>query len=221
MMKSAKTLPSCLAVPLFLAALVPALQGCFPVVAGGVTAGVLMATDRRSSGTYVEDEGIEMKAVSRISEQFKDRVHVNVTSYNRKALLTGEVPSEDLKAQVEQVVAGVPNVAGITNDLQVAGISSLSARSNDTYITSKVKARFIDANRFSANHVKVVTESGVVYLLGMVTEREAKAAIEVARTTAGVRKVVNVLEVVSEAQAKELDLRQQQEPKQTAPRAGA
>ena len=186
-----KFLKSRIALPLLLAALVPTLQGCFPVVAGGVTAGVLMATDRRSSGTYVEDEGIEVKAASRLSDQ------------------------------AEQIVAAVPNVAGVTNDLQVAGISSLSARSNDAYITSKVKARFIDAQRFSANHVKVVTEASVVYLLGMVTEREAKAAIEVARTTAGVRKVVNVLEIISDAQAKDLDLRQQQDPKQsTSPRAG-
>ncbi|MBP7488297.1 MAG: BON domain-containing protein [Azospira sp.] len=216
-----KFLKSRIALPLLLAALVPTLQGCFPVVAGGVTAGVLMATDRRSSGTYVEDEGIEVKAASRLSDQLKDKLHVNVTSYNRKVLLTGEAVSEEAKAQAEQIVAAVPNVAGVTNDLQVAGISSLSARSNDAYITSKVKARFIDAQRFSANHVKVVTEASVVYLLGMVTEREAKAAIEVARTTAGVRKVVNVLEIISDAQAKDLDLRQQQDPKQsTSPRAG-
>jgi len=210
-----------LALPLLLAATVPALQGCFPVVAGGVTAGVLMAADRRSSGTYVEDEGIEVKAASRISEQFKDQVHINVTSYNRKVLLTGEVPNDDIKARVEQAVSAVPNVAGVTNDLQVAGISSLSARSNDAYITSKVKARFIDAQRFSANHVKVVTESGVAYLLGLVTEREAKAAIDVARTTAGVRKVVNVMEVISDAQARDLDVRQQQDPKQATPRSGS
>lgn len=203
-----KPLRTRLALPLLLAALVPSLQACFPVVAGGVTAGVLMATDRRSSGTYVEDEGIELKASSRISDLLKDQGHVNVTSYNRKVLLTGEVPSDELKAQAEQTAAAVPNVQAITNDLQVAGASSLSSRSNDAYITSKVKARFIDAQRFSANHVKVVTEAGTVYLLGMVTEGEAKAAVEIARTTAGVRKVVNVLEIITVAQARELDLRQ-------------
>lgn len=207
------TLRTRLCVPLLLAALVPALQGCFPVVAGGVTAGVLMASDRRSSGSYVEDEGIEIKAASRISDQFKDQAHVNVTSYNRKVLLTGEVASEADRARLEQVVSGVPNVAGVTNDVQVAGVSSLSARSNDAYITSKVKARFIDAQRFSVNHVKVVTEAGAVYLLGLVTDREARSAVEIARTTAGVRKVVNVLEVISEAQAREFDVRQQQDPK--------
>lgn len=210
-----KSLRTRLALPLLLAALVPSLQACFPVVAGGVTAGVLMATDRRSSGTYVEDEGIELKAANRISDLLKDRGHVNVTSYNRKVLLTGEVPSEDLKAQAEQAAAAVPNVQAITNDLQVAGVSALSSRSNDAYITSKVKARFIDAQRFAANHVKVVTEAGTVYLLGMVTEGEAKAAVEVARTTAGVRKVVNVLEIITVAQARELDLRQNEQ--KTAP----
>lgn len=214
-----KSLRTRLALPLLLAALAPSLQACFPVVAGGVTAGVLMATDRRSSGTYVEDEGIEIKAANRISDLLKDRGHVNVTSYNRKVLLTGEVPSEDLKAQAEQAAAAVPNVQAITNDLQVAGVSALSSRSNDAYITSKVKARFIDAQRFAANHVKVVTEAGTVYLLGMVTEGEAKAAVEVARTTAGVRKVVNVLEIITVAQAQELDLRQsEQKTAPTSPR---
>ena len=203
-----KPLRTRIALPLLLATLVPSLQACFPVVAGGVTAGVLMATDRRSSGTYVEDEGIELKASSRISDLLKDQGHVNVTSYNRKVLLTGEVPSDELKAQAEQTAAAVPNVQAITNDLQVAGASSLSSRCNDAYITSKVKARFIDAQRFSANHVKVVTEAATVYLLGMVTEGEAKAAVEIARTTAGVRKVVNVLEIITVAQARELDLRQ-------------
>ena len=214
-----KSLRTRLALPLLLAALVPSLQACFPVVAGGVTAGVLMATDRRSSGTYVEDEGIELKAANRISDLLKDRGHVNVTSYNRKVLLTGEVPSDELKAQVEQAATAVPNVQAITNDLQVAGVSALSSRSNDAYITSKVKARFIDAQRFAANHVKVVTEAGAVYLLGMVTEGEAKAAVEVARTTAGVRKVVNVLEIITVAQARELDLRQtEQKTAPTSPR---
>jgi len=216
-----KSLKTRIALPLLLAALVPTLQGCFPVVAGGMTAGVLMATDRRSSGTYVEDEGIEVKAAVRIADQFKDQVHVNITSYNRKVLLTGEAPNEEVKAQIERVVSVVPNVAGITNDIQVAGVSSLSSRSNDAYITSKVKARFIDGQRFAANHVKVVTEASVVYLLGLVTEREAKAAIEVTRTTAGVRKVVNVLEIITDAQARDLDMQQEQSPKQsTSPRSG-
>lgn len=208
-----------IALPLLLAALLPSLQACFPLVAGGVTAGVLMATDRRSSGTYVEDEGIEVKASSRISDLLKDRGHINVTSYNRKVLLTGEANSEELKAQAEQTAAAVPNVQAITNDIQVAGVSALSSRSNDAYITSKVKARFIDAQRFAANHVKVVTEAGVVYLLGLVTEGEAKAAVEVARTTAGVRKVVNVLEIITQAQAQELDMRQAEaKPAPTSPR---
>lgn len=182
------------------------LPACVPLVAGGVGAGVLMATDRRSSGTYIEDEGIELKAVNRVSEKFGDRVHLNVTSFNRKALLTGEAPSQEIKDEVERLALAVPNIQGVSNELRVAAPSSFSDRSNDTWITSKVKGRFVDANRFAPNHVKVTTEAGTVYLLGIVTQREANAAVEVARTTAGVRKVVSIFEVVSEAKAKELDI---------------
>lgn len=200
-MKHAKTL---LTVAL-LATVIPALQGCFPVVAGGVAIGVLTVTDRRTVGIQTEDETIEWKVQNRISEKYGDKVHVNATSYNRKVLLTGEVPTDEAKAVIAEIASKVDNVSGIYNELQVAGISSLSSRSSDTYITSKVKTRFIDANKFAANHVKVVTEASVVYLMGIVNEREAQAAIQVARTTAGVRKVINVLDVVSDSEAKRLD----------------
>ena len=189
-----------------LAGLTPALQGCFPVVATGVAIGVLSVTDRRTTGTQAEDESIEWKASNRIGEKFGDKVHVNATSYNRKVLLTGEVPDEQARNEIGELVAKIDNVQGIYNELQVAGISSIQARTSDTYITSKVKTRFIDAGGFSPNHVKVVTEASVVYLLGIVNDREAKAAIQVARTTAGVRKVVNVLEIVSDAEARRLDV---------------
>lgn len=187
------------------AALLPALQGCFPVVAAGVGGSVLAALDRRSMGTQTEDETIEWKASARQRENFGEKVHVNFTSYNRKVLLTGEAPSAEIRAEVERLTASVAGVQGVYNELAVAGASSFSARSNDTYITSKVKARFIDAARFQANHVKVVTEAGTVYLLGLVTQREADAAVELTRTTAGVRKVVNLMEVISDAKARELD----------------
>jgi osmotically-inducible protein OsmY len=186
--------------------LAPALAGCFGAAVIGVGAGALMATDRRIAETYLADEGIEIRAGNRLSEKFGSQTHVNFTSYNRMLLLTGEAPDAAAKAEVEKLVSGVPNVKSVTNELQVAGASSLSARSNDTYITSKVKARFIDANKFAANHVKVVSEAGTVYLLGLVTQREADDAVEVARTTAGVQKVVRVFEIIGGDEARRLDL---------------
>lgn len=180
--------------PLLLLAVIPALQGCFPVVATGVGAGALMVADRRTSGTYIEDQGIELKAVRRLDEKFNEKVHVTVTSYNRNVLLTGEAPSEALKNEVEQVVRTVPNVASVLNEMAIGPLTPFSSHSNDTYITSKVKGRMIEANKFPVNQVKVVTENGVVYLLGIVTRQVADDAAEIARTTSGVRKVVKVFE---------------------------
>jgi osmotically-inducible protein OsmY len=191
-----------------LAALVlcaPILAGCFGTAAVGVGTGVLMLTDRRNPETYVSDEGMEIRAVNRIGEKYGDKVHVNVISYNRMVLLTGEVPTEVIKADVEKIAAGVPNVKSISNELAIAGPSSFGGRSNDSYITSKVKARFVDAGKFSPNHVKVVTEAGVVFLLGLVTQTEANDAVEIARTTGGVQKVVRVFEIISPEQARALD----------------
>jgi osmotically-inducible protein OsmY len=188
-----------------LALSVPILAGCFGAVAVGAGAGVLLLADRRNSETYVSDEGMELRAGNRISEKYGDKVHVNTTSYNRMLLLTGEVPTQEIKADVEKLAAGVPNVKSISNELAIAGPSSFGGRSNDSYITSKVKARFVDASKFSPNHVKVVTEAGVVFLLGLVTQAEANAAVEIARTTGGVQKVVRVFEIISAEQAKTLD----------------
>lgn len=202
---------------LLAAALSASLSACLPVVVTGVGAGVLMATDRRTSGTYLEDEEIELKIVTRINEKLGNQVHLNATSFNRKVLLTGEAPSAAVKAELKSIASGVPNVQAVIDEVQIAGNSSLSSRSNDTVITSKVKARFVDANKFSANHVKVVTEASVVYLVGVVTQREADAAIEVARTTGGVRKVVNTLEIISEAQARDIDNRQSNNRSNKAP----
>jgi osmotically-inducible protein OsmY len=172
----------------------PALQGCFPVAAVGVGGVVASANDRRTSGTQIEDEGIELRASNRVSERWGDKVHINITSYNRSVLITGEVPNPEIKAAIEQIVSGVANVRGITNEIAVAGGAALTSRTNDSYITSKVKARFVDANNFNPFHVKVVTENSTVYLLGIVTEAEAKAATDVARTTGGVRKVVRLFD---------------------------
>ena len=187
------------------AAVAPALQGCFPVVATGVGTGALMAADRRSSGAYVEDEGIEWKAAAQIKEKLGDAVHINVTSYNRNVLLTGEAPDAGIQAQLPGIVGAVPNIRGITNDVQVAGHSSLTSRSNDALITSKIKARMIDDDRVQAHLIKVVTEASTVYLMGLVTQTEANDATQVARTTSGVKKVVRVFEYIDAAEARRLD----------------
>ena len=181
------------------AALAGSLAGCAPlVIGGGAVVGTLMATDRRTTGTQVEDEGIEMRTASRIRETLGDRVHVNVTSYNRQVLLTGEVPTAADSQKVEQIVLAVDNVRSVVNDLGVMANTSLSQRSKDTFITGKVRASLVDAKDLTANAFKVVTERGVVYLMGRVTQREAKRSAEIARGVDGVHKVVRVFEVISE-----------------------
>ena len=186
-------------------ALLPLLQGCFPAIAAGVAGGAMAAIDRRSLGTQAEDETIEWKASARISEKFGDKVHLNFTSFNRKVLLTGEVSSAEIKAEVERQVSDIANVQGVYNEIALAAITSFSARSNDAYITSKVKGRFIDVGNFNPLRVKVVTEAGAVYLMGLLNQSEADSAVLVARTTAGVLKVVKVMEIISDAKARELD----------------
>ena len=187
------------------ATVLPALQGCFPMVAAGVTSGVLATVDRRSLGTQTEDESIEWKASARVSEKLGDKAHANFTSFNRKVLMTGEVPTSEAKAEAERIVTEVTNVQGVYNELIVGPVTNYSNRSNDSFITSKVKSRSVDSGKFNPVHVKVVTEAGTVFLLGMVTQPEADSAINVARTTAGVKKVVNLLEIIAPAKARELD----------------
>jgi len=182
--------------------LAPLLQGCVEMAVVGAGAAALASDDRRSIGAQTEDKDIDLRGESRVNERFGDKVHINVTSYNRNVLLTGEAPDASTKAQIEKVVREIPNVRGVINEIQVAGVSAYSARGNDSYLTSKVKARFLDnGGGFSTNQVKVVTENGVVYLLGLVTRKEAEAAVEIARTTGGVQKVVRVFEYI-EAPAK-------------------
>ena len=172
----------------------PLINGCVPVIVGGAAAtGVMVAEDRRTVGTIAEDEGIEFKTLNRIGGKVKD-AHLNATSYNRMVLLTGEVADAAAKAEAEKIARAVENVRGVHNELQVAGNSSLSARANDSYLTSKVKARFVDAQKFNPFHVKVVTENNVVYLLGLVKRQEANEATEIARTTGGVQKVVKLFD---------------------------
>jgi osmotically-inducible protein OsmY len=196
-MKNIRVYALFLALPL--AAL--ALQGCIEMAVIGAGAAVASSVDRRTTGAQVDDEGIELRATNRINERFGDKVHVNVTSYNRSVLVTGEVPDANAKAEIEKIITATQNVRGITNDLQVAGNASLTSRASDATVTGKVKARFVDANKFNPFHVKVVTEASVVYLLGIVTETEAAAAVDVARTTGGVRKVVKVFEYCKPTEA--------------------
>lgn len=183
---------------LVLVLLLPFLHGCALLLATGVVsgvgAGVAVSQDRRTSGMFVEDEGIEMKGGRRIGEKFGDNVHVNVTSFNRNVLLTGEVPSEKIRNDIGSLLSSVENVRNVTNEIAVAEVSSFMARSNDALVTSKVKGRFMDAGKFQVNHVKVVTENGVVYLLGLVSRGEAQSAVEIASSTSGVKKVVKVFE---------------------------
>lgn len=193
-----KTLDSRPALVLGAAAATLALSACAPLVVGGAVGSALMVTDRRSSGTQLDDQAIELKAINRVHEAIGDRGHVNATSYDRTVLLTGEVPNEADRAAAEQAVARIEGVRGTVNELAIAGHSSLTSRSNDTIITGKVKAAFVDAKDLQSNAIKVVTERGVVYLLGRVTEREATRATEVARGVSGVQKVVRVFQVVSE-----------------------
>jgi osmotically-inducible protein OsmY len=170
------------------------LAGCPAVLLGGGAAAVGMIEDRRTSGTMVDDDSIEVSVRRALRERYGDNTHVNVTSFNRSVLLTGEVPDEARKAEVENIVKGIANVRNVTNDLQLAAPSSLGARANDSLITARVKTRILDASKVNPLHVKVVTENGVVYLMGIVTEQEANEATEVARTTGSVIKVVKVFE---------------------------
>ena len=177
------------------------LSACAPLLIGGaIWGGTMVVSDRRTSGTQIDDQAIELKSVRRIADVIGDKGHVNVTSYNRLVLLSGEVPTEADKAAVEQAVARIDNVRAIVNELTLAAPSSLSARSNDTLMTSKVKASMVDAKDIQANAYKVVTERGVVYLMGRVTEREANRAADIARGVSGVQKVVKVFDVVSEGE---------------------
>lgn len=182
-----------------------ALSACAPLIIGGaMVGGGMVAIDRRTSGAQLEDEGIELRANSRLGDALGDKAHINITSYNRQVLLTGEVASEKDKQTAETVVSKVDNVRAVVNELAVLGSSSLSQRSNDSLVTGKVKATLVDAKDISASAFKVTTERGVVYLMGRVTQREANRATDVVRTVSGVQRVVRVLEVITEQELQNL-----------------
>jgi osmotically-inducible protein OsmY len=177
-----------------LIALLPLAQGCVPLVLGGAATGVAVAQDRRTAGTMADDESIEAKASGRIRDRFGDGPNISITSYNRSVLLTGQVPDAQTKTEAVRIVRGIENVHNVLDELVISGVSSFTSRSNDALITSKVKARFLDAQKFNVLNVKVVTENSAVYLLGLVSKQEANDASEIARTTSGVQKVVRVFE---------------------------
>jgi osmotically-inducible protein OsmY len=181
------------------------MSACVPLVVGGaVVGGTLVATDRRTSGTQLEDEGIELRAINRIREVLAERAHVNVTSYNRQVLLTGEVPTEQDKQRAQEVVSRVENVRSIVNELGVMPNTSLGSRSSDALITGRVKAAMVDAKDLYANAFKVSTERGVVYMMGRVTQREATRATDIARSTPNVLRVVRVFEIIGDDELERL-----------------
>ena len=185
------------------------MSACAPLLVGGAVVGTSMVvTDRRTSGTQLEDQSIELKAKTRVREAVGERGHVNITSYNRTVLLTGEVAADVDKVAVEQAVAKIEGVRTVVNELAVMGSSSIASRSNDAVLTSKVKASYIDAKDVFANAIKVTTERGTVYLMGRVTEREANRASDIARGVAGVQKVVKVFEVITEAELADIQPKQ-------------
>jgi osmotically-inducible protein OsmY len=179
---------------LLVLASVVALYGCAAAVVGGAAAGgYLVGEDRRTTAVLAEDQDIEVRIKNRVTDKYPD-AHVNATSYNRLVLLTGEVPSAEAKSEIARISREVPRVRGVYNELTVGPITPLTSRTNDSYITSKVKARFVDNGKFNPVHVKVVTEDGVVYLMGIVKRPEGDTATQIARTTSGVKRVVRVFE---------------------------
>lgn len=193
-----------LVIALAAATLAGALSACAPLIIGGAAVGAMVAVDRRTSGAQVEDETIELKGGTRLREALGDRAHIDVTSYNRQVLLTGEVPSEQAKHQAEQIVSRVDNVTGIVNELAVLPPSTLGQRSSDALTTGKVKASLIDEKDLYVGAFKVVTERNVVYLMGRVTQREADKATQIARTIGGVQRVVRMFEIISEEELRRI-----------------
>jgi len=178
-----------------LAALTPFVQSCVPIMVGaGVGAGVMMADDRRTSGTVVEDETIEVRAANRISEKYGERVNISATSFNRFVLLTGQAPTDEIRKDVSVLVLEVQNVRNIQNELAVGGNSSTTSRASDALLTSQVKGRLAQNKDVGANHVKVVSENGTVFLMGLVTRAEGESAATTAATTSGAQRVVKVFE---------------------------
>ena len=193
-----------LAAALLCGAFAVGLQGCVGLAVGGAVAGTMAATDRRTFGAQTEDKSITVKGEARLHNELGDVAHVNVASFNRRVLLTGEVRDAQMKAAAEREIAAIEGVQGVVNELEVGGPASYTSRSNDALITGKVKASFVDTRDINVNNYKVVTERSIVYLMGRVTQREGAVAGEVARGVGGVQKVVKVFEYISEDEARQL-----------------
>ena len=185
-------------------ALLTSLQGCVEMMVGTAVVGTMAATDRRTLGAQTEDTAITVKAEARIPGLIGDSGHVNIASFNRKVLLTGEVRDDAIKATVEREIAAIPGVQGIVNELEVAGRSNYTSRGNDALLTGKVKASFVDTRELSANSIKVVTERSTVYLMGRVTQREGQRAAEVTRGVSGVQRVIKVFDYIGEDELKQI-----------------
>ena len=188
------------------------LSGCAPLMLGAAVGTGLVASDRRTSGAQLEDEAIELKASNRITDTLGTRVRVNVTSYNRQVLLSGEVPNEADRQRVQQTVSGVDNVRSVVNELAITDSPTLSQRTSDLVLSGRVKAGFIDHQELSSQAFKVVAERGTIYLMGRVTKREADLATEIARTTSGVKAVVRIFDYISEEELKRLQAPPAREP---------
>ncbi len=202
---------------LLAASLAGLVSGCAPLMLGAAVGTGLVAADRRSSGAQLEDEAIEIKAASRIDEALGTRVRVSVTSYNRQVLLSGEVPNEADRQRVQQIVSGVDNVRSVVNELALIDSPTLTQRTSDLVLSGRVKAGFIDNHELSSQAFKVVTERGIVYLMGRVTRREADLATEIARTTSGVKAVVRIFDYLSEDELKRLQPSPAREQPQSKP----
>ena len=185
-------------------ALLGSLSGCVELVVGGAVMGAAATADRRTLGAQTEDKSITVKAELRVPKVAGQDAHVNVASFNRKVLLTGEVTDANAKAAVEREVAGIEGVQNVINELEVAGPASYTSRSSDALITTKVKASLVDMKTISATSFKVVTERGTVYLMGRVTQREGQLAADIARGVSGVQKVVKIFEYISEEEMRAL-----------------
>ena len=174
------------------------LHGCAAVVVGGAATGAAVATDRRTAGVFVGDQEIELRAMTRLREALPQKTaSIAVTSFNRQVLLTGQVPDDATRTRATEVVRGVPDVRTVFNELAVSGVTSLTSTANDTTITGNVKTRLLRDERVPGTKIKVKTEAGVVYLMGLVTQTEANVATEIARTTSGVTKVVTLFEFLN------------------------
>ena len=182
-----------------------ALTGCFPLVAGGMAGGALVIADRRNPGTQAIDRGIQLEAESFLTKKYGDNIHVNVSVFNRRVLLTGETRTDSIKSSVEADIKNMKNVTTVFNEMVPAPISGLSARANDSYLTTRIKGAFVATEGVPSNSMKVITEASKVYLMGIVTDAEANRAVEIARSVPGVKQVTKVFDLISEADKKRLD----------------